>query len=122
MDRALKIMIVDDNAELRAFVRNLLSDLAEEICDYGDGASALAHYDQHRPDWTVVDIVMPGIDGLAVTSWIKSRYPNARVAVMTQNDNPKLKARAFQMGATVFVPKDDLLQLRSLMEKHSRVY
>ena len=61
------------------------------------------------------------MDGLAVTPRIKRHYPTARVAVMTQHDNPKLKALALQMGATVFVPKEDLLQLRSLMEKHSRV-
>ena len=108
-------MIVDDNAEIRRLIRSLLSDLAEEIEEYGDGESALANYDKHLPDWSLVDVGMPGMDGFAVTSWIKRHHPEARVLVMSQTSNPQLRAVALESGATVFVPKENLLQLRSLI-------
>ena len=114
-DSAMKIMIVDDNAEMRELLRTLLSDLAEEIHTYSDGASAIAEYDSYRPDWSVVDVGMPGMDGFAVTSWIKSRYPEAQVAVITQSNNPQMKAVALQSGATSFVTKENLSQLRRLI-------
>jgi CheY-like chemotaxis protein len=108
-------MIVDDNAEIRALIRSLLSDLAEEIVEYGDGESALANYDKHMPDWSLVDVGMPVMDGFAVTSWIKRHHREARVLVMSQTSNPQMRAVARESGATVFVPKENLLQLRSLI-------
>ncbi len=108
-------MIVDDNAEVRALIRSLLSDLAEEMEDYADGESAIANYDKHRPDWSLVDVRMPGMDGFAVTSWITKHDPEARVVVMCQNPNPQTRAVAFERGASAFVPKENLLQLRSVI-------
>ncbi len=113
-------MIVDDNAEVRALIRSLLSDLAEEIEDYADGESAIANYDKHRPDWSVVDVRMPLMDGFAVTSWITKHYPEARVVVMCQNPNPQVRAVALERGATAFVQKENLLQLRSVIMGHER--
>lgn len=100
---------------MRSLVRSLLSDLADEIHDYGDGFDALAHYETCLPDWSVVDVFMPELDGLAVTAWIKTHYPEARVAIMTQDNNPQLRDLALKVGATAFVPKDDLSQLRGLI-------
>ncbi len=115
MGSALRIMIVDDNAEVRAFVRSLLSDLAEEIEDYADGESALANFDKFRPDWTLVDVRMPRMDGFAVTSWIKHHYPEARVIVISQNTNHQVRAMALESGAAAFVPKENLVELRSVI-------
>lgn len=108
-------MIIDDSAEMRVFLRRLLRDVASEIIDYGDGLDAIADFKNERPDWSVVDVVMPTLDGLAVTSWIKSRYPETRVVVITQHDNPKLMSRAHAIGATTFLRKEDLTQLPALI-------
>jgi CheY-like chemotaxis protein len=113
----LRIIIVDDNPEIRTLVRKLLSDLAEDIEDVADGLSALNQADRRRPDWMVVDLVMPGMDGFAVTAWTKSHHPAVRVVVMTQYGNPHLRDLAIQAGADAFVPKEDLLQLRELILK-----
>ena len=112
---AMKIMIVDDNSEMRALIRRMLGDLAEEIQECGDGQSALAHYEEQGPDWSVVDVGMPGIDGLAVTSRIKSRHPEAQIVIITESSNAQMKAVAFQNGATAFVPKENLLELRTVI-------
>ncbi len=112
---AMKIMVVDDNSEMRAFIRRMLGDLAEEIQECGDGQSALTNYENQRPDWSVVDVGMPGMDGLALTSRIKSRHPGAQVVVISESNNSQIKAAALQNGATAFVPKENLWQLRSVI-------
>ena len=112
----MRIMIVDDNAEMRTFVRSLLADLADTIEDYALGSVALDRLSQELPDWIIVDLVMPGVDGLAVTSWVKTHCPAVRVAVMTQHANPELRNLAFETGASAFIPKEDLLDLRSLVQ------
>lgn len=113
-------MIVDDNSEMRALIRRMLGDLAEEIRECGDGQSALANYETQRPDWSVVDVGMPGMDGLALTSRIKGLHVEARVVVISESNNSQMKAAALQNGATAFVPKEDLLQLRTLIAGQSQ--
>ena len=57
-------MIVDDNVEMRALVRSLLSDGAYEFVECASGEEAVARFAVERPDWTIMDVVMPGMDGL----------------------------------------------------------
>jgi DNA-binding NarL/FixJ family response regulator len=99
-------------------VRGILGDLASQIHDYADGLDAVARFDHDRPDWAIVDVAMPTVDGFTLTAWIRSRHPKTRVAIMTQYDNPKLRARAGELGAAAFVLKDDLQQLRRLLVCH----
>ncbi|MCX6923330.1 MAG: response regulator, partial [Verrucomicrobia bacterium] len=70
---------------------------------------------KHLPDWSLVDVGMPVMDGFAVTSWIKRHHPEARVLVMSQTSNSQVRAVARDSGAMAFVPKENLLQLRSLI-------
>jgi DNA-binding NarL/FixJ family response regulator len=113
-------MIVDDNLGMRELLRSLLKDLATEIVDYGSGGEAIAHFESEQPDWSVVDIVMHPVDGLTLTSWIKCRFPRARVAVMTQHDNPKLEDKAAEAGADAFFLKENLFALRTCVVRKSK--
>ena len=118
----MKVMIVDDNAEVRKLIRTVLADLAGEFVECADGEQAVAAYDQHRPDWTVMDVMMDRMDGLTATQLITSRFPNSHIIIITQHDNPKLRARASEVGATRFLIKDNLLELRpSVMQPISDV-
>ena len=59
----MKIMIVDDNSEMRTLIRSLLKDVAQEFVECAGGEEAVARFATERPDWTLMDVVMPGVDG-----------------------------------------------------------
>lgn len=111
----MKVMIVDDNAEMRSLIRSLLRDATQEFFECADGAEAVDTFSRHRPEWTLMDVVMPGMDGLAATRAIKARFPEARILIITQSDNCKLRDSAREAGATDFLGKEDLDQLESIV-------
>jgi CheY-like chemotaxis protein len=113
--RYMKVMIVDDNAEMRGFIRTLLGEVADEFVECADGREAVAVYEAERPDWAVMDVMMGAIDGVTATRLITSRFPESRIMIVTQHNNPKLRDRAREAGAAGFLLKEDLLELRSAL-------
>ena len=111
----MKVMIVDDNAEMRTFIRTLLNDVASEFVECADGKEAVAVYETEKPDWTVMDVMMGGVDGVTATRLITSKYPGSQVMIVTQNNHPKLKERAHEAGAAGFLLKENLLDLRTAL-------
>lgn len=110
-------MIVDDNAEMRTLIRNLLKDVAQEFVECTGGEEAVAAFSGERPDWTLMDLIMPGMDGFTATRAIKVQFPTARILIITQSDNRKLLASAREAGATGFLGKEDLIQLEGIVTR-----
>ncbi|MCX6922160.1 MAG: response regulator [Verrucomicrobia bacterium] len=108
-------MIVDDNAEMRTLIRSLLSSVACEFIECASGEEGVTRFATERPDWTIMDVVMPGMDGLTATRQIKAQFPEARILVMTQHHNLKLRDSARAAGATRFLEKDQLVGLESIL-------
>ena len=75
----MKLLIVEDSAQMRRMMKSLVSDLATELYECAAGAGALSAYREHRPDWVLMDIKMKEIDGLAATRQIKVAFPETRV-------------------------------------------
>jgi CheY-like chemotaxis protein len=111
----VKVMIVDDNAEMRTLICSLLSGIAQEFVECASGEEAIARFATERPDWTLMDVVMPGMDGLTATRRIKGQFPEARILVITQHHNPKLRDSAREAGATGFLGKEELIQLEEIL-------
>src|SRR5262245_55744301 len=111
----MKVMIVDDNAEIRQLIRSLLAGVANEFVECTDGEEAVATFDAERPDWAVMDVAMRVMDGLTATRLIVSKFPESQIMVVTQHDHPKLRERAREAGARGFLSKEDLMDLRSLL-------
>jgi len=111
----MKVMIVDDNAEMRGLIRNVLEGVASEFVECSDGQEAVAAFETERPDWAVMDVAMGVMDGLTATRLIKSKYPGSQIMVITQHNNPKLRERAREVGASGFLLKEDLLELRTTL-------
>jgi CheY-like chemotaxis protein len=109
------LLIVDDNPQVRRFIRNLVEDLVEQYHECEDGAGALAAFARHRPDWVLMDLQMKEVDGLAATHQIKTGFPDARIIIVTDLDDPALRAAARRAGACAYVVKDNLLPLRRLL-------
>ncbi len=114
------ILIIDDNPQMRRTLRALLSDLAPVCYECGDGSAALAAYQQYRPDWVLMDLKLAGTDGLTVTAALRAADPVARVLIVTTYDDPPLREAALEAGACGFVLKENLFELRSLLESTSQ--
>ena len=104
-------MIVDDHPEMRRLLRLVLSDLACDVRECATGAEAVAAFAEHRPDWTIMDILMEDMDGLEATRRIKLQSPHARVLILTQHDSLKIRRAALEAGASAFVSKDNLSEI-----------
>jgi len=111
----MKVMIVDDNAEIRQLIRTVLSGIATDFVECSDGNEAVSAFPTERPDWAVMDVAMRGMDGLMATREITAKFPGSHIIVVTQHHNPKLRKRAQDAGAEGFLLKDDLLELRGLL-------
>lgn len=111
----MKLLIVDDVAAMRSFLRELCAGISCQTVECCDGAEAIAAYHQFTPDWTLMDITMPVVDGLTATARIVELHPGARIVVLTENDGQEYGIAARKAGARAFLRKDDLHQLPALL-------
>jgi len=111
----MKIMIVDDHAEMRRLLRSALSHLTNEFVECADGADAVAAFPQQQPDWTIMDVGMQGMDGLEATRRIRSQSPSARILILTQHDSPPIRSAAFAAGACAYLSKDQLAEIETTL-------
>ena len=111
----MKLLIVDDSEQMRAEIRCILGDIASEIHECSSAAEAMAKYAVHRPDWVLMDIVMEQMDGLEATRRLVALYPEARIVIVTSYDDQYLREAAHAAGASGYVMKDSLLELRTVL-------
>jgi len=111
-----KCLLVDDHAGFRKTVRDFLPREVGEVVECADGAEALATYAANQPDWTFMDLAMPGLDGLSATRAIRERYPHARIIILSNHDLPEMREQAFDAGACAFVSKENLWEINRTLE------
>lgn len=119
----MKLLIVDDDPLI---VKSLSLTLSREddigvIGCASDGAEALRLLEEQTPDIVLMDIRMPGIDGVAATRLIKQRYPHVRVMMLTTFDDKPNIQQALSAGAGGYLIKTDRLsdiagKLRAMMD------
>lgn len=95
----MNIPIVDDNQQMRRMVKTLVRDLVECIFECADGAGALLAYTEHHPDWVLMDIDLPEVDGISATRQIIAAHAEARVMIVTNYDDAGLRETARSAGA-----------------------
>ncbi len=114
-----KILIADDDARMRRILRQAVSNLASEVHEACDGAEAVEAYAVQRPDWVLMDLRMKPVDGLRATARIKGRFPEARIVIVSQYDEPELRAEATRAGALAYVLKENLRELLEILTGNS---
>ena len=112
----MTLLIVDDNDHMRLLLRNIVTDLADEISECSDGEEALSFYKEHQPDWVLMDIRMKDVDGLTATRQIKAAFADAKIIIVTNYDDQYLRQAAQQAGASEFVLKENLLEVRRILQ------
>lgn len=109
-ERETGILIVDDHAAVRAGLRNLISSRPGWlVCgEASDGKQAIDLALQLKPSVVVMDISMPGINGLEATRRIRQQAPNIEIVIVSQHDSDQVVLEAQRSGARGFVVKSHL--------------
>ena len=104
----ITVLIVDDHEVVREGLRLSLSRAPHirVIGEAGDGETALALVERRNPDVVIMDVRMPGMDGLEATKMIMSRVPEASVLIFTAFSERSLLARGLESGAKGYILKE----------------
>jgi DNA-binding NarL/FixJ family response regulator len=105
---SLRILLADDHALVRAGIRALLESIegVEVVGEASDGHEALRLIGEQHPDLALVDISMPGLNGLEVTSRVVKGYPRTRVIVLSMHAHDEYVFRALRAGASGYLLKN----------------
>jgi len=106
-DPKRKTLIVEDSVSFRQLLKeSLLSRFPlMEVLEAGDGGEALKRIKDFSPDLAIVDIQLPGVNGLDLTKTLKAEYPDLKVIILTMHDTPEYREAAQQSQANYFLSK-----------------
>jgi DNA-binding NarL/FixJ family response regulator len=109
VNRPTRVLIVDDQEPFRAALRMVvdLMDGFEIAGEAHDGESGLALANELEPDLVLMDVQMPGIDGLEATRRLTSAHRGMRVIVLSTYHADEYEAAALEAGAVAFVSKSE---------------
>ena len=101
------IVLADDHAILRAGVRMLLESQPDltVVGEAGDGAEALRLVKERRPELVVLDLTMPGTNGIEATERISREVPETRILVLTMHSDERIFHQVLQAGASGYIVK-----------------
>jgi two-component system response regulator DesR len=104
----LRLLLADDQSMVRGALAALLNleDDLEVVAEVGRGDEVVAAAARVRPDVALLDIEMPGLDGLAAAGALNAELPAVRVLILTTFGRPGYLRRAMEAGALGFVVKD----------------
>ena len=111
---AIRIVLADDHALVRAGVRSLIASIpgAEVVAEAGDGHEVLALVDKWRPRLVLMDIAMPGLNGLEATARLTKSHPETSVIILSMHAAEEYALQALRAGAAGYLLKDaDLSEL-----------
>jgi two-component system response regulator DesR len=118
----IRLLLADDQALVRGALATLLGlepDM-EVVAEVGRGDEVVSAARESRPDVALLDVEMPGLDGIAATAELHDALPGVRVLIVTTFGRPGFLRRALQAGANGFVVKDT--PARQLAEAVRRVH
>ena len=112
-----RVLIVDDEPGVRESLRMVLKDAYEPVC-VASGAEALKQMDAGPVDVVLLDIVMPGMDGLQLLEQLRGRSPELPVIMLTATKTVKTAVGAMKLGAFDYITKPfDVDELRVILDK-----
>ena len=118
----IKVLLADDHSIVRAGLRRLVeeSEDMEVIAEAADGREAIRLVHQNMPDVAVIDISMPGMDGLEVVQQLHTFYPHKPILILTMHVEAQFVVRAIEAGAMGYITKQSAPE--QLVEAIRRVH
>jgi DNA-binding response OmpR family regulator len=102
----LKILVVDDSEDFRRFICSELQQRLEfQISEASDGLEAVQRTDELQPDLILLDIGLPGLNGLEVARRVPKLAPATRILIISQESSPDIVREALDIGALGYVYK-----------------
>ena len=114
--KTLRVLLVDDHPFVREGIRSYLSDFSdiEIIGEASSGQEAVAITQQHRPDLILLDINMPGMNGLEVVGQLRKTHPLTKILILTVHNSREYVIHVAKSGAQGYLlkesPPEELLQ------------
>ena len=113
--KPIRLLVVDDHHVVRSGLAASLGleDDLTVVAEAGNGDDAVAQYREHQPDVVLMDLRLPGADGVAATAALRSEWPDARILMFTTFDSEEDIYRAMRAGARGYLlksaPREELL-------------
>lgn len=106
----MKVAIVDDDPIVCSSIGTILTatGTAEVVWTAHDGGAAVVAYARQKPDVLLIDVQMPGTDGLEASERILAEHPDARILVLTTFADPEYIRRAIELGTKGYLIKQDV--------------
>ena len=114
--KPIRVLLAEDHTLVRAGFQALLRDLPgiQVIAEAGDGREALHLVETQRPDVVLMDITMPGLNGLEATAHVVSDFPEVGVIILSMHADEEYVLRALHVGAAGYLLKDaDIAEFQS---------
>jgi len=104
----MRVLLADDHALVRAGIRALLVGLpdVESVVEAGDGQEALVVLRETKPDLALIDIAMPGLNGLELAARVGREAPGTRLVILSMHGTPAHVAQALRAGVSGYLLKD----------------
>lgn len=106
--KRIQVMLADDHALVRAGLRALLEKMVavEVIAEAGDGREALELIGKYRPQMVLMDVTMPGLNGLEAVAHVTKEFPAVKVIILSMHANEEYVLQALRSGASGYLLKD----------------
>jgi DNA-binding response OmpR family regulator len=125
MERAASVLVVDDDPTVSDVVRRYLERDGYLVTLVGDGHAALASVSRHRPDLVVLDLMLPGMDGLEVCRRLRADGDDLPIVMLTALGEEQDRIAGLQLGADdyltkPFSPRELVLRVASVLRRATR--
>ncbi|MBK8983617.1 MAG: response regulator [Ignavibacteria bacterium] len=112
----MRLLIVEDNSEIREMIRSLFESKFNLIRVCEDGDTALSEYESFRPDWIFMDIEMKKVDGITASKEILKLYPEAKIIIITNHKSASIKRELISAGVQKYVLKENMHSLLDMFD------